>query len=126
MNPFFCLLFFLYDVHAVSGQLYQLYETDAIIRKRLPAGVSVLRSVIPAMLPVIDHQFCHTAVYTDVFTRDKSSLSGTKEKDHLRDILRFSNAACRLLERIRPGIIRIGGINPYGFLRREDRILQDG
>lgn len=66
------------------------------------------------MVSVIDHQFCLTAVDTDVLTGDEAGFFRCQKQRHIGNIQRIAHTTCRLLDGIRVSVNRVGGINPAG------------
>ena len=66
------------------------------------------------MVSVIDHQFCLTAIDTDILAGDETSLVGCQKQHHIGDIQRIAHPARWLLDGIGAFVNRVGGVDPSG------------
>ena len=60
---------------------------------------------------MIYHLFGHTAIDTDVLTRDETSLVGAEIEHHIGDVQWVADTSCRLLTGIRTFIDGVGSVN---------------
>ena len=66
------------------------------------------------MVIMVNHEFCHSTIDTDIFPGDKAGLLGTEKQDHICNIHRIPNTAGRLLQGIRAFVDPVIGIDPAG------------
>ena len=76
-----------------------------------PLPMHLFGKIVPPVIAVIDHQLCHAAVNADVLAGNKTGFFRAQIQNHIRNILRSSDSACRLLKRIRTFIHPSGGID---------------
>ena len=62
-------------------------------------GHLCLRVQCPAVVSVVDHEFCLATVDADVLAGDEACLVGSQEQGHVGDVQRVAHPARRLLER---------------------------
>ena len=70
---------------------------------------------------MINHLTGHSAIDTDVFARDETSLIGAKVKNHVGNIQRIAHTTSWLLHSIGTFINSVGGVYPS----RRDRVDTD-
>ena len=75
---------------------------------------NILRMQCPAVIAVVDHQLCLTAVDADIFAGDKSRFFRGQKQHHIGYIQRIAHPTGRLLDGIRTLVNGICVIDPAG------------